>query len=52
MNRIIKKLSIVVFVLAWVLIGKVARAIEPSPMYESNIQVIHIDMYIVPLQNK
>jgi hypothetical protein len=45
MNRLIKKLSIVVFVLAWVLIGKVASANKISPQHENNVQVKHIDMY-------
>jgi len=45
MNRLIKKLSTLVFVLAWVLIGKVVCAIETSQQHEGNVQVKHIDMY-------
>jgi len=45
MNRLIKKLSIVIFVLAWVLIGNVAGATEARQQHESNVQVKHIDMY-------
>ena len=45
MKRLIKKLSIVVFVLAWVLIGKVARATEAGQQHKSNVQVKHIDLY-------
>lgn len=45
MKRLIKKLPTLVFVLAWVLSGKVASANKISPQHENNVQVKHIDMY-------
>ncbi len=45
MNGFKKKLSVLVYVLAWVLIGKIAMAQEMTKHQTGNVQVAHLDLY-------